>query len=73
MEKEFVININNYILLEFLQMLDYSSYDEDIKEQINKLKLLLNKKIYSDFFKSLNDIEILKEQFILKYLYINID
>jgi len=73
MEKELIININDYILLEFLHMLDYFSYDDIIEEKLKQLRKLVNQNVYGDFFKNLNDIEILNQQFKLKYTFKAVD
>ena len=73
MEKELIININDYILLEFLHMLDYLSYDDIIEEKLKKLRKLVNEKVYGDFFKKINDIEILNQEFKLKYTFKAVD
>ena len=69
MKKELIININEYIHLEILRMLDYFSYDEIITEKIRELERIINYRIYGNFFRSKYDIKILKENFILQYLY----
>lgn len=69
MKKELTININEYILLEFLRMLDYFLYDDVITEKIRELEKIINYRIYGNFFRSNHDIKILKENFILQYLY----
>ena len=73
MEKELIININDYILLEFLHMLDYLSYDDIIEEKLKQLRKLVNEKVYGDFFKKINDIEILNQEFKLKYTFKAVD
>ena len=73
MKKELIININDYILLEFLHMLDYFSYDDIIEEKLKQLRKLVNQNVYGDFFKNLNDIEILNQQFKLKYTFKAVD
>ena len=69
MKKELTININEYILLEFLRMLDYFLYDDVITEKIRELEKIINYRIYGNFFRSNHDIKILKENFILQYFY----
>lgn len=73
MEKELIININDYILLQFLHMLDYLSYDDIIEEKLKQLRKLVNEKVYGDFFKKINDIEILNQEFKLKYTFKAVD
>ena len=67
MEKELVININNYILLEVLNMLDYLGYDKSINDNLNQLKKIVSKKIFGTFFDNLDNLEIIDVQFIIKY------
>lgn len=69
MKKEFVINIDEYILLEIVRMLDYFSYDEIITEKLRELEKIINKQVFNDFFRSDYDIKILQEEFVLRYLY----
>lgn len=73
MKKELIININDYILLEILHMLDYLSYDDIIEEKLKQLRKLVNENVYGDFFKNLNDIEILNQEFKLKYTFKAVD
>lgn len=73
MEKELIININDYILLEILHMLDYLSYDDIIEEKLKQLRKLTNEKVYGDFLKKINDIEILNQEFKLKYTFKAVD
>lgn len=73
MKKELIININDYILLEILHMLDYLSYDDIIEEKLKQLRKLVNENVYGDFFKKLNDIEILNQEFKLKYTFKAVD
>ena len=69
MKKEFIINIDEYILLEIVRMLDYFSYDEIITEKLRELEKIINKRLFSNFFRSEYDINILQEDFVLRYLY----
>ena len=73
MKKELIVNINDYILLEFLHMLDYFSYDDIIEEKLKQLRKLVNQNVYGDFFKNLSDIEILNQEFKLKYTFKAVD
>lgn len=69
MKKEFIINVDEYILLEIVRMLDYFSYDEIITEKLRELEKIVNKRVFRNFFRNDYDIKILKENFILQYFY----
>ena len=69
MKKEFIINIDEYILLEIVRMLDYFSYDEIITEKLREIEKIINKRIFSNFFRGEYYIKILQEDFVLRYLY----
>lgn len=69
MTKEFIVNIKEYILLELLQMSNYFSYNEIINEKLRELETIVNKHIFDNFFSGEHDINILQEDFIVRYLY----
>lgn len=69
MIKELNTNINNYVLLDILHMLDYLEYDDIIEDELKKFRRLVNKQVFGDFFKNLDDIEIINQEFKIKYTF----
>lgn len=69
MIKELNTNINNYVLLDILHMLDYLEYDDIIEGELKKFRRLVNKQVFGDFFKNLDDFEIINQEFKIKYTF----
>lgn len=69
MEKRLEIDINDYITLEILYLLDNYSLDKTLERKIKRIICYLEKKIYNNFFENLGNLEIKKEHFEIKYIF----
>lgn len=65
MKKTLTVNEEEYILLEFLYLMDYFNFDSDIEQRIQEFKTYLENKIFKDTFDSGRDI--LNSSMILEY------
>ena len=69
MEKRLEIDINDYITLEILYLLDNYSLYKTLERKIKRIICYLEKKIYTNFFENLGNLEIKKEHFEIKYIF----
>lgn len=67
MKKYLKIDRNEFVFLEILYMLEFYDFDNTIKNEINKIRNLVEKKVFDDFFKDNGDI--LNEECILCYTF----
>lgn len=65
MKKTLTVNEQEYILLEFLYLMDYLNLDSDIEQKIQELRTYLENRIFKDTFDSGRDI--LDSSMILEY------
>lgn len=65
MKKTLTVNEEEYILLEFLYLMDYFNFDSDIEQRIQEFKTYLENKIFKDTFDIGRDI--LNSSMILEY------
>jgi len=69
MEKELSININDYTALQLLYLLMFLSLDKTFELKIKELIKFMEKNIYKNFFKNLDDFYITSEEFKVKYTF----